>query len=50
MVKPIASTISQQFTKALEGLATLQAKLDRLEANEAAARSESRARADAAAN
>jgi hypothetical protein len=45
----MASTtaLSQQYTKALEGLATLQAKLDRLEANEAAARRGARARADA---
>jgi hypothetical protein len=43
-----STTISQQYTKALEGLATLQAKLDRLEAQEAVARRDSRARADAA--
>jgi hypothetical protein len=44
----MASTISQQYTKALEGLAALQAKLDRIEAQEAAARGDARARADAA--
>ena len=48
MVKPMASTISQQYTAALEGLATLQAKLDRIEAQEAAARQGAHARADAA--
>jgi hypothetical protein len=43
-----STTISQQYTKALESMAAMQAKLERLEANEAAARRDSRARADAA--